>query len=79
MREIKLPIGTQAELLVHLTDQMELDYRDCAAKANVIGGDVKDCETCSWWGVDIGCEGICQLPELNELLEEKANVPGEQG
>ncbi|MCB7321271.1 hypothetical protein [Lacrimispora sp. 210928-DFI.3.58] len=54
MREIKIPIAAYAELLVHVTEEMEKDYRDCAAKAGVIGGDGKDCETCSWWGQDIG-------------------------
>lgn len=71
MREIKIPIATQAEPLVRVTDQMETDYRECAAKAGVIGGDGKDCETCSWWGQDIGAEGICQFPELEKLLEDQ--------
>lgn len=71
MREIRIPVGTQAELLVHVTDQMEADYRDCATKAGVINGDGKDCEECSWWGIDIGCEEICQLPELEKLLEDQ--------
>lgn len=71
MREIRIPIGTQAEVLVHVTDQMEADYRDCAAKARVVGGDGKDCETCSWWGIDVGGEGVCQFSELEKLLEER--------
>lgn len=71
MRKIKIPIGAQVELRVHVTDQMEADYRECAAKASVIGGDVKDCETCSWWNLDIGREGICQLLEMEELLEDQ--------
>lgn len=78
MKEIGIPIGAQLELLVHVTDQMEADYRDCAAKAGVIDGDGKGCEECSWWGIDIGCEGICQIPELKELLEGY-DVSGQQG
>lgn len=70
MKEIKIPIATQAELLVRVTDQMEADYRECAAKAGIIDGDGKDCEMCSWWGQDIGTEGICQSPELEKLLED---------
>ena len=77
MRDITIPITSQAELLVHVTDKMEADCRDCAAKAGVIGGDGKDCETCSWWGQDIGCEGICQLPELEMLGGEPHG--GEKG
>lgn len=75
MREIKIQVTAQAELLVHVTEEMEKDYRDCAAKAEVIGGDEKDCETCSWWGQDIGHEGICQLPGTEKLLEEEHNEP----
>lgn len=71
MREIRIPISSQAELLVHVTDQMEADYRDCAAKARVIGGDGKDCETCSWWKVEIENTGLCEFPEIRRLLEEK--------
>lgn len=70
MREIRIPVSSQAELLIHITDEMERDYRDCAAKAEIIGSG-KDCEKCSWWGQDIGCEGICVFPELEILLEEE--------
>lgn len=54
MRKIKIFPASHVEVRVHVSDQMIEDYRECYRNANVENGEMKDCKTCSWCGIDIG-------------------------
>lgn len=73
MRKIKIFPASHVEVRVHVSDRMIEDYRECYRNANVENGEMKDCETCSWWGIDIGSMGVCEFPEIKRLLKEDQN------
>lgn len=71
-KKIKLYPAPHVELRVHVSDEMIQDYRDCkriAKETKLEEG--KDCDTCSWSNVQIGDVGMCELKEMERLLEDE--------
>lgn len=80
MKKIKLFPGPHMELRVFVSDQMEEDYKECARMAEIINGDGKDCDSCSWKDVDILGLSMCELEEMQQLLggeDVEINTPKE--
>jgi hypothetical protein len=48
---------------------MEKDYQECRRMAQS-WDDGKDCNTCSWWPVEIEDTGLCEWPEVIRQMEE---------
>lgn len=68
MRKIKLFPAPHVELRVSVSDEMVADYREC--KRLYETGGCKDCDTCSWREVEISDTRMCELKEMEQLLEE---------
>ena len=60
---IKLFPAPHVEIRIHVSDEMKRDYQECKMQC----ADEKDCGKCSWWGVDVGDEGACDLPIMQEF------------
>ena len=69
MKKLQIPICGNAELAIWVTEQMEKDFRECRKMTSEPAGEGKDCDTCSWWGKDIGNTGLCEIVEVGELLK----------
>ena len=69
MKKINLFPAPHVEIKVHVSDEMIKDYKECARLAEVVGGDGKDCESCSWWKVEFKNKGLCECEEMKQLLE----------
>lgn len=48
MKKITLYPAPHLEVKVYVSDEMIADYKDCRKKAEVFGGEGKDCKNCSW-------------------------------
>lgn len=70
MKKIKLYPAPHLEIRVHVSDEMIADYRDCAKRSADESGEGKDCATCSWDDVRFGDITMCELDEMQQLLED---------
>lgn len=71
MKKIKLFPAPHTELRIDVLDDMEEDYQECRRMAQTQGNG-KDCDTCSWWLVEIEDTGLCTWPEVMRQMEEKS-------
>lgn len=79
MRKIKLFPAPHTELRLDVSDEMEEDYQECRRMAQS-GGDGKDCNTCSWWPVEIEDIGLCEWLEVRRQMDkELVKEPGDAG
>ena len=67
VKRIKIYPCPNVELRLHVSEQMEQDYKECAAKAES-PGDGKDCNTCSWREVELENTCLCEWPVVCEKL-----------
>ena len=70
MKKIKLFPAPHVEIRISVSDEMKRDMEECRRMSEA--DNWKDCDTCSWYGIDIGHTGLCELPEVQrQVLEEK--------
>lgn len=69
-RKIKLNTHPNIDLTVTVTEQMVGDYKDCASRGTSALEDLKICETCSWWKMEVEHTGVCTFKEMEILLHE---------
>ena len=67
-KEVRLFPSPRVEVRVLVSEEMVKDYRECLGMAETLGGEGKDCGSCSWWGADIGNTCMCELMEMEGLL-----------
>lgn len=67
MKKINLFPAPHVEIKVHVSDEIIKDYKECA-RLSEVGGDGKDCDSCSWRDVMIFGLGMCELEEMEQLL-----------
>lgn len=73
MKKIKLFPAPHLELKISVSDEMIKDFRECRAMAEREGLDGKDCDTCSWKDVEFESTGMCELLEMEQLMEGSAD------
>ena len=71
MKKVTLFPAPHLELRIHVSDQMEADYKECAEMACVVGGSSKDCDSCRWNDVRIGDTAICTLKDLERQIGDE--------
>ena len=70
-KRIKLFPAPRLEIRIHVSDQMIEDLKECKRLAQ-LPGDGKDCDTCSWNGIEIDAINMCELPEVcRQVLREE--------
>lgn len=61
MKKLYIQVCPRARLMIEVTEEMERDFFECwdmAEHREVF----KDCETCSWYGLDITCgTSACEI------------------
>ena len=70
MKKIKLFPAPHVELRVSVSDEMVEDYRECK-RMEESGGELKDCDGCSWREADFLNTCMCDLDIMKQLLEEE--------
>ena len=70
MKKLCIQVCEKAQLTVEVTPEMEIDFFACWEIAEH-GEEFKDCETCSWYGLDV-TDGT----SLCEILEERCSRKG---
>lgn len=74
MRKIKLFPAPHLELRVSVSDEMIKDFRECKKMATESKfEECKDCDTCSWNDVEFESTGMCELLEMEQLMEGSAD------
>lgn len=59
-------------MIVHVSEQMEQDMKECWKKALERG---KECETCSWKDVELFDIGMCELSAVtNKVLGDGRRI-----
>lgn len=61
MKKMKLYPSTHTEMVLHVSEQMETDMKDCYVKAL---GKGKDCDKCSWKDVKPYGVSMCEIGEV---------------
>lgn len=70
LRKIKIFPAPHVEIRVSVSEEMVKDYRACEARSKRLKDDEVDyCENCSWRDVEIENTGVCELKEMEQLLE----------
>lgn len=67
MKKIKLWPAPHLEVRVRVSDEMEADIRECRERAEQ-GGHGKDCDQCSWLGVEIENTCLCEWPAVVAMV-----------
>ena len=74
MKKIKLFPAPHLELRISVSDEMIKDFRECRKMASESKfEECKDCDTCSWRDVVFEDTGICELPVMEQLMEENVD------
>lgn len=60
-----------AELVISITDKMIDDYGECKGLSEKRDCDGKDCSTCSLDTAGDFNFGLCELPAVAEIIEER--------
>ena len=72
MRKLKLFPSPHVEVIVHVSEQMEQDMKECWKKAFERG---KECDTCSWKDVELFDIGMCDLSAVtNKVLGDGRRI-----
>lgn len=74
MKKIKFFPAPHVEVRINVTDEMIADMKECKRMVEECEETetIKDCDTCSWKGIDIDCVGMCQLKDvMRQVLEEE--------
>lgn len=68
MKKIKIFLP-HAEIKINVTDEMVRDFKECKELAEDITTDeYKDCDTCSWGRMLIGCTGLCEAVSEEQVI-----------
>lgn len=67
---MEIVYSENVKLEINLTERMVRDHEECERLADIVGGDGKDCSTCSL-NVDIEGSGLCDLPTVRGELERR--------
>ena len=71
MKKLCIQICPRTQLTVEITPEMEIDFFECWDMAEH-GEEFKDCETCSWYGLDVTSgTSLCQIVEERGSREGK--------
>lgn len=75
MKKIKIFPAPHVEVRVSVTDEMVADPKECRRLIEACDRgeieDYKNCEDCSWWGVEIENTYLCDFNEVcRQVLEE---------
>lgn len=62
MRKIRVFPAPHVELVLHVSDRMVEDYKDCICR---------NCENCSWNDVRIGNTALCGLADVRRQLDQE--------
>lgn len=66
MKKIKIFPCPHVEFRIHVSDEMEKDFKECSKLFATADG--KDCNACSWNDVVIDDMGLCEWPVVRERL-----------
>lgn len=72
-KKIRVELAPCAELKLNVTDEMIRDYKECGRKVERESS--RDCDECSWEGIQIGHTGLCCLLDLGKVLEGENKDP----
>ena len=64
-KEIVISPHENVKITVTVTEQMEKDFLECSRI------DGKDCDTCSWCGVEFSNVVLCELEVMLERVKEE--------
>ena len=73
MKEIRYNPTPQVEVRIHVTEEMQQDFKECQEMFRVNPDDEKDCNGCSWNCRVKGSElpmRLCMLPTVQEKMME---------
>ena len=73
MKEIRYNPTPQVEVRIHVTEEMQQDFKECQEMFRVNPDDEKDCNGCSWNCRVKGSElpmRLCMLPTVQENMKE---------
>lgn len=65
MKKIKLYPAPNTEMVLYVSDQMKKDMKECQDKALQKG---KNCEQCSWNGVEPYGVSMCEIGEVVDKI-----------
>lgn len=74
LKRIKLFPAPHAELRIYVFEQMKKDWIECETLAEETSSG-KNCDYCSWRGVEIGAVNMCEMMEKGMLDHENARLP----
>ena len=69
VKRIKLFPAPHVELRIYVSEQMKKDWIECETLAEETSSG-KNCDYCSWRGVEIGAVNMCEMIE-KEMLERQ--------
>lgn len=56
---VHIQLNDVVTLTVDITDQMQQDMAECIRLSEINDCDEKDCNACSWDGLEINGDGLC--------------------
>ena len=63
MKKLCIQVCEKAQMTVEITPEMEIDFFECWVMVEY-GEEPKDCETCSWYGLNVASRtSLCQMVE----------------
>ncbi len=68
MKTIRLSLNEYAFLEVRITREMEKDWKECKADAQVPAGDGKGCNNCSMHHTDVFGQAFCEIPAITDRM-----------
>ena len=74
MKEIRYNPTPQVEVRIHVTEEMQQDFKECQEMFRANPDDEKDCGSCSWNGKGSKFSvRLCELPTVSEKMKEVGN------
>ncbi len=71
MKKVSCRLSSEVELWIHVTEEMEQDFKECQEMFAANPDDEKDCGGCSWNGKGSKFSvRLCELPTVSEKMKE---------